>query len=267
MAVLTYYRGAEEIANAFVGDRLTRADATTIRFGDPASSTTVGGSFAYDSSGLPRGTIKTLTVVSDGTLLLHAEGLRADVETIRRIGDDPAAIDSLMFQNNDRILGSRFDDILRGFSGDDKLFGGPGDDVLLGGHGWDRLYGGDGSDILEGGVIGRDQLFGGAGDDVYVIHAYRNPFYYAPEIFEAANRGTDLVASFLDVTLGANVENVELLGNFRTHAFGNSLANLIEGNDAANGMRGMAGDDVILGRGGADVIHGGEGADRIALSR
>lgn len=262
MAVLTYHRGAEEIANAFIGDRLTRADATTIRVGDPVSSTTFGGTFAYDGFGRPRGTIETLTVVSDRTLLLRATGLDADIGTIVAVADDSAAIDALLFAGADRINGSRFDDFLLGLGGNDKLLGGAGDDTLSGGSGDDRLSGGDGRDILNGGR-GSDLLAGGAGNDVYVIESYRDLFSYAPRLVERADEGIDLVASFLGVTLGANFEQIELLGTYRVNAVGNSLANRIEGNDAANAMRGLAGDDLILGRGGEDTILGGEGADRI----
>jgi len=53
----------------------------------------------------------------------------------------------------ERVLGSNFDDTLRGGSGDDRLNGGAGNDVLDGGAGNDTLIGGAGRDtfVLSGG--------------------------------------------------------------------------------------------------------------------
>ncbi|WP_299743365.1 hypothetical protein [uncultured Tateyamaria sp.] len=75
------------------------------------------------------------------------------------------------------VLGSLFDDRLRGQEGDDALEGFAGDDWLKGGRGNDRLQGGTGNDKLEGGrgndVLtdgdGQDTLNGGSGADVFVL--------------------------------------------------------------------------------------------------
>ncbi|ACP25781.1 putative calcium-binding hemolysin-like protein [Sinorhizobium fredii NGR234] len=47
---------------------------------------------------------------------------------------------------NDRITGSRFDDVLDGMEGSDRLNGGAGNDILSGGIGRDTLIGGEGAD-------------------------------------------------------------------------------------------------------------------------
>ncbi len=86
-----------------------------------------------------------------------------------------AGRDSLIGIEN--LVGSAFNDTLRGFTfsnlldggaGNDKLYGGAGDDVLVGGIGNDRLEGGDGNDRLNGGA-GKDTLFGGEGADTFVL--------------------------------------------------------------------------------------------------
>jgi hypothetical protein len=49
---------------------------------------------------------------------------------------------------NDNIIGTRNDDVLRGFAGDDKVRGGSGDDLLYADYGSDQLFGGPGDDVL-----------------------------------------------------------------------------------------------------------------------
>jgi Ca2+-binding RTX toxin-like protein len=65
---------------------------------------------------------------------------------------------------NDRLVGTRQFEILRGARGSDVLLAKAGDDVLKGGPGPDRLFGGRGSDILRGGP-GRDLCRGGRGGE------------------------------------------------------------------------------------------------------
>lgn len=62
------------------------------------------------------------------------------------------------------IIGSRFDDDLRGFLADNRLDGGDGNDYLFGDPGADTLIGGTGNDTLQGGT-GNDSLLGGTGND------------------------------------------------------------------------------------------------------
>ncbi|OWK29828.1 calcium-binding protein [Sphingomonas mucosissima] len=70
----------------------------------------------------------------------------------------------------DTLSGAEGDDELYGEAGNDILFGGGGDDILLGGDGRDTIDGGDGDDLIAGGA-GADILTGGAGHDVFVWDA------------------------------------------------------------------------------------------------
>src|SRR5690606_14256448 len=63
------------------------------------------------------------------------------------------------------LIGSAFDDALRGDAKGNRLVGFLGDDLLDGRGGRDNLDGGDGRDLLLG-RSGNDSLFGGGGDDV-----------------------------------------------------------------------------------------------------
>lgn len=64
----------------------------------------------------------------------------------------------------ERVLGSRYADVLRGSAAKNRLSGGAGADKLYGGGGRDKLYGRGGNDRLDGGR-GRDALYGGRGRD------------------------------------------------------------------------------------------------------
>jgi Ca2+-binding RTX toxin-like protein len=101
---------------------------------------------------------------------------------------------------NDRILGTKNFDLIRGGAGDDwlngrndndKLFGGLGNDTLIGGNddGDDTLQGNWGNDLLIGGN-GDDYLFGGWGNDTLTGGVGRDRFELA------LSNGTDTITDF-----------------------------------------------------------------------
>ncbi|MGP3699761.1 calcium-binding protein, partial [Rhodobacter sp. NSM] len=112
---------------------------------------------------------------------------------------------------------------------------------------------GDGNDSLTGGS-GADALYGGLGDDVYFTDG--NDL-----IVEAAASGTDLVASSVNYTLGAALENLTLTGSGATRGTGNALSNTLRGNIASNILSGGGGNDRLWGGLGNDTLTGGSGRD------
>jgi Ca2+-binding RTX toxin-like protein len=88
---------------------------------------------------------------------------------------------------DDRLRGNNDDDAIEGFAGDDWIVGRGGDDRLLGGAGNDRLEGGWGDDRLSDGS-GSDVLEGGWGEDVFVFARDGD----RDEITDF-NEGTDLI--------------------------------------------------------------------------
>ena len=66
---------------------------------------------------------------------------------------------------DDRLYGSRRDDVICGLGGDDVVRAGDGDDAVFGDAGDDRVDGGDDDDTLYG-ADGADRLSGDRGDDV-----------------------------------------------------------------------------------------------------
>ncbi|EEW25544.1 beta strand repeat-containing protein [Rhodobacter ferrooxidans] len=82
----------------------------------------------------------------------------------------------------------------------------------------------------------QDTLTGGAGNDTYVLA--RNDI-----VVEAVGGGTDTVQSSISHALGANVENLVLLGTAGLSGTGNALNNVITGTLGNNLINGLGGVD------------------------
>ncbi len=157
----------------------------------------------------------------------------------------------------DQIMGLDGNDTLSGLGGDDILDGGNGNDILNGNAGNDKLFGGAGDDTLNGNA-GDDTMAGGMGGDTYVVDSA------ADVVTELAGQGIDTVQTTLAAyALGANVENLERLGNADFTGAGNALNNVITGGAGIDALDGGAGDDILNGGNGADILAGGEGNDTL----
>jgi Ca2+-binding RTX toxin-like protein len=150
---------------------------------------------------------------------------------------------------------------------DNKLVGNSNADTLRGYAGNDSLYGYAGNDILNGGT-GNDTMMGGAGDDMYYVDSAGDV------VSEAASAGTDRVNSYINYTLGSNVEQLYLYGSATTGT-GNSLNNKIVGNsnddylygyDGNDTLDGGTGNDTMVGGAGNDTLNGGVGQDRFIFA-
>ncbi len=98
-------------------------------------------------------------------------------------------------------------------------------------------------------------MAGGAGGDVYRVDDLGDVATEDP------GEGTDRVGSHVSFTLGANVENLNLLGLDDLDGTGNELANAISGSEGANLISGLAGADKLHGDLGNDTLDGGDGDD------
>jgi hypothetical protein len=100
----------------------------------------------------------------------------------------------------------------------------------------------------------------GISDDIYTLVATTDV------IIENPGGGRDLVRAPFTKTLGANLENLTLIGTAAINGTGNAAANVITGNAAANMLSGLAGNDTLTGGAGADTLTGGAGADTYVFS-
>ncbi|HYF32499.1 MAG TPA: type I secretion C-terminal target domain-containing protein [Chitinophagaceae bacterium] len=130
------------------------------------------------------------------------------------------------------------------------------DNVLTGNSGSNTITGGAGNDTLDGGNA-IDTLIGGLGDDIYITESNNDV------ITENLNEGTDHVFANTPSTyvLGANLENLTIMGTSTIGGTGNGLDNIITGNGSANTLTGNAGNDTLYGGGGNDTLHGGNDND------
>lgn len=152
--------------------------------------------------------------------------------------------------------GNDLNNRITGNNGNNRLYGGLGNDLLQGKIGNDTLYAGDGHDTLDGGV-GADTLVGEYGNDAYVID------HVDDVVTEAANQGIDTINSYLNYTLGANLEYLTLAGSANLNGMGNTLNNRLTGNAGDNLLEGGAGNDTLYGGQGYDTLLGGDGNDAL----
>jgi len=127
---------------------------------------------------------------------------------------------------------------------------------FLGTAGNDWIQAGAGNDYLDPGA-GNDAMIGGLGNDIYRVDSTGDV------VTETSTLDTeDEVQSYINYTLGANVENLTLIGTGNINGTGNSLKNSITGNAANNTLNGLDGDDVFYSREGDDLINAGNGNDQ-----
>jgi len=133
---------------------------------------------------------------------------------------------------------------IQGTAGNDSLTGTQGDDSISGLAGSDTINALGGNDTLDGGA-GIDTLNGGLGNDRYIVTA--------GDVLSDTG-GVDTVVTDVNWGLGADFENIELVGTGNISATGSNGANLAIGNSGNNYFNMRAGDDTIQAGAGNDQI-------------
>lgn len=164
------------------------------------------------------------TVFSNANLVLNTnlENLVLQGNATRGEGND---LDNTITISPDRIPGGVFL-----VTPSNQLFGRGGNDTLVGD---------SNADTLDGGV-GNDTMTGGLGNDTYVVDSLGD------RINEAANGGIDTVQTSINLTLGENLENLNLVADGLTGT-GNALDNVIVGTFGSQVLQGEAGNDQLFG--------------------
>jgi Ca2+-binding RTX toxin-like protein/GH24 family phage-related lysozyme (muramidase) len=122
------------------------------------------------------------------------------------------------------------------------------------------VTGNDAANVLNG-AGGADTLIGQEGDDTYLVRL-------GDAVIEEAAGGTDTVVSGQSYTLGAQVENLTLVGSAAIDGTGNVLSNVLVGNAATNVLSGGAGDDAyVVGEGDSVVELANEGLDTVVAAQ
>ncbi|GAB6141277.1 hypothetical protein JCM14076_20060 [Methylosoma difficile] len=134
-----------------------------------------------------------------------------------------------------------------------------GDDNLLGTAGNDTFDALAGNDAIDGG-LGADTMVGGLGNDSYQVD---NAGDLVLETSTLASE-IDTVNSTVGYTLGANLENLNLVGLSAINGTGNALNNSLLGNANDNSLLGGGGNDTLNGAGGNDILNGGKGNDSLS---
>lgn len=170
---------------------------------------------------------------------------------------------------NDSLRGDTKSNSLQGGLGADTLSGGDGDDVLsagLAGQGSDdadRLFGGAGADGLYGGLY--TVFDGGADYDIATVWAgsTSGPIDFA--YGEWANG--KVYEIFVDGVAAGSVRGIEALtfhaGEFDDRIAGGLGSDTLLGNGGADRLKGNEGDDVLDGGAGRDRLQGDLGQDTL----
>ncbi len=139
------------------------------------------------------------------------------------------------FTDVESIIGSSFNDIIRGNSSANTLSGTGGNDELYGEAGVDTLVGGVGADKLDGGAGTADYAYYSSSTSAVTVNLLTN-----------INTGGDAAGDQL-----FNIERV----------FGSAHDDILTGNGLANLLSGSGGNDTLTGGAGTDTLTGGVGND------
>lgn len=247
------------LGDLYDGTVLTQ-NATTITVDEGGGFTAhfTGTSFAYNAFGdIAAGTLTGISEDYLGATTFTLTGIDVPATLFYQwvLDDDNQTALVTVFNGNDSITGTAFDDYIEAFSGHDVIAGGAGGDSLIGGDGNDHLYGAgpnggaDAADSLSGGN-GADYLQGNAGNDTLDGGAQSDRINGgADNDLIAGGGGNDTVNGNLgNDTVGGGDGNDSLRGG--------------QGNDS---IEGGVGDDYLSGDKGLDTLAGGAGADAFHL--
>ncbi|MEZ5728395.1 MAG: hypothetical protein R3E48_10600 [Burkholderiaceae bacterium] len=193
--------------------------------------------------------------------------------------------------NFENVIGTVYNDTLRGDSGDNELEGGAGDDVLDGRAGGDFLLGGSGDatasyENATGGVSVDLRVLNGYGGEAngdayngiekWLGSAHGDYFWMSSGVTEFDGAGgtdtADYYYSTAAVTIDLNLSTAQggggygagdILSNIEVVRGSRYYGDTLTGSGANEWLYGLDGDDVLSGGGGNDWLRGDRGVDTI----
>jgi len=161
----------------------------------------------------------------------------------------------------ENVIGTAYNDYVRGNSRPNYISGRGGEDVIFGAGGDDTLDGGTGSDTY---VFNDDEFLGSnLGTDSIVERANADSDTLD---FACMSYGLTVDLTKFGTNYAVNTANLKLrLANDTAieNVVGSYYNDKIIGNSRDNGIMGIAGNDVITGGAGTDCLQGGEGDDKL----
>jgi Ca2+-binding RTX toxin-like protein len=181
---------------------------------------------------------------TDDTVMSYNEGANgwaqwftaADIQALQYlwgVEDDPTT----------NVIGSRYSEILQGYSTNDYFDGGFGDDIMYGHAGHDTFVNGRGNNIFDG----------GDGEDTIIFSKKSNRVDLRITQSQNTKDGRDTITG---------IENVEA-GSGNDRVWGNELRNKLFGQKGNDRLYGEGGNDDIFGGVGNDRLYGGTGDDKL----
>lgn len=241
--------------------------------GGAGDDTLIGGAGAdLLIGGLGADTLNGGLGIDTASYAASTSGVTVDLTDSANNAGGTAAGDVL--SNVENIIGSDYNDSLKGGLAADQLDGGLGDDTLIGGAGRDTLLGGAGNDtfLFAGNLTALDKVDGGDDDDTLILDGN----YAAGLVFGATTvvNVEDIILSdgnSYKLTLNDATNNGGLTVDASALSAGKTLilngaaehssALVAIGGAGADVLTGGAGNDILIGGAGADTLNGGVGID------
>jgi len=148
MATVSFYQPQNMIsASIFFGD-VTSYSSSHVSLSYGNTSGTYYGSFSFNSTGLPGGTVTGYDQFIGGSLDYRVTGISKNALTVYNYlnSGNAQGLQQYVLSDADVIYGSTFGDSIQGWSGNDNLLGNSGNDIIKGGAGNDTIDGGTGID-------------------------------------------------------------------------------------------------------------------------